>query len=69
MLFNTINSVLNPSATCSALPATVCDDVTFFVVVVQKINNISMQIVPGSFDSSATNCTSVLFNQSVLYHR
>ncbi len=30
VLFNTINSVLNPSATCSAFPAMVCDDFNFF---------------------------------------
>ncbi len=35
VLFNTINSVLNPSPTCSALPATACDDLLNFFV--QKV--------------------------------
>ncbi len=43
VLFNAINSVLNPSSTCSTLPATVCDDLLNFFV--QKIINIRMQIV------------------------
>ncbi len=44
VLFNTINSVLNPSSTCSALPATACDDLLNFFV--QKVVDIRMQIVP-----------------------
>ncbi len=45
VLFNTINSVLNSSSTCSALPATVCDDLLNCFV--QKVIDIRMQIVPG----------------------
>ncbi len=61
VLFNTINSALNPSATCSALPTKACDDLLNFFA--QKVIDIRMQIMPGSFTFSFTSCTSASFNK------